>query len=145
MPIANGRARCSNWVIKRLRAPADKLIPIILTAFALASGSCAPRVTKGSVYQEVSKCARIGADKSEVIRCVDSVVVNGVKPKRYEYARDTSGFPVVAPDGKEVQVDGTIYASFRNNIGSMFCNYVGVIFYFDGSGKLITYHIDCFG
>jgi len=83
-------------------------------AFMLAS--CAPRVTKGSVYREVSKGIRAGADKSEVIKYVDSLKVNGARPTKYDYVRDTSGYPVVAPGGKEVEVEGTMSTSFSNGI-----------------------------
>jgi hypothetical protein len=119
----------------------------VAAIFTLAFTSCAPRVTKGSVGQEVSKCIRIQSDKSQVIKYIDSLEVNAVKPTRYDYVRDTSRYPVIAPDGKEVKVEGTIYASFANEPSPYFdfCNHVGVIFYFDKSDKLITYHIDCFG
>jgi len=128
------------------RASRIWLLSGIFFAATLLLTSCKPTITKGDVYQRFNKDIRVGATKSEVIRYVDSLEVNGVKPRRDEYVRDTSGYPVTAPDGKEVEVEGQIYTSFSNGVSWSFnfCAHVDAIFYFDKSDKLITYHIDCF-
>lgn len=103
------------------------------------------KVTKGDVYQNISKKVSMGASKSEVISVVDSLEINGFKAKRSDYARAESLY-IDAPDGKKVKVAGIMSADFRNvRSGPMTFNTVGVIFYFDESERLINYHIDYFG
>ena len=119
------------------------LLSAVALAFALMLPSCTP-ITKGDVYQEVSKNIRSGADRAEVRKYLDSLKVKGAKPVTQEYKRDTSGYPVYAPDGKAVQVEGFISAKFESVSGVfIFCHTVWVVFYFDKSDKLINYHIDC--
>jgi hypothetical protein len=106
-----------------------------------------PKITKGDAYEAVNRDVRIGATKTEVLQYVNSLKVNGIKAESTRgYVKNESYFTVIAPDNKKVGVEGTIYASFPNEEMSFnFCPHVGVIFYFDKSDTLITYHIDCFG
>lgn len=107
--------------------------------------SCGQKVTKGDVYQQISKKVSIGASKSEVVKAVDSLEVNGFKAQRSDYVRAES-LSVDAPDGRKVNVAGTMSADFRNVAsGPMTFNTVSIIFYFDESERLINYHIDYFG
>jgi hypothetical protein len=110
--------------------------------------SCGREISKGDVYQRISNDIRIGADKSEVRKYLEPLEINGIKPTIYDdYRPEQLNFTVTAPDGKSVDVAGMIFATFRNR-GLKFFNFcpsAGVIFYFDKSNKLVTYHIDCFG
>ena len=121
---------------------------VVITTSALLLVSCGRDVTKGDVYQRISKDIRIGADKSEVRKYLVPLDINGVKPTIYDdYRQAQLNFTVAAPGGKSVEVEGMIFATFRNSRLKLFnfCSSAGVIFYFDESNKLITYHIDCFG
>jgi hypothetical protein len=96
------------------------------------------------VYQNVSRDIQIGATKSDVMKYLDSLEINGIKAERGDYAR--GGYTITDTHGKEVEVDGSIGATFSEwGLPHDFCSTIGVIFYFDKSEKLITYHIDCFG
>ena len=119
----------------------------LVTAFALATtfllSSCAP-ITKGDVYQEVSKGINIGADKTQVLAYLESLKVKGEKPIIEQYKRDTSGHLIYATDGKAVFAEGFIAAKFGSLSGVfIFCDTVWVVFYFDKSDKLINYIIYC--
>jgi hypothetical protein len=120
---------------------------IVISLVAVVSNiSCSHnhKVSKGNVYQRVSGDIQIGATKSEVMKYLDSLEINGIKAERGDYIR--VGYTVTDIHGKEVEVDGTIGAMFKERgLPPDFCNTIGVIFYFDKSEKLITYHIDCFG
>lgn len=112
----------------------------------LSNISCAHhhKVTKGNVYQRISRDIQTGATKSEVIRYLDSLEINGIKADRGDYA--SGGYIIKDTAGRDVEVGGALGATFSERWKPPdFCNTIGVIFYFDKSEKLITYHIDCFG
>ena len=116
-----------------------------LFVFSFSNVSCHHHnISKGAVYQQLHKDIQIGETKSDVMKYLDSLEINDIKADRGDYVR--AGYNVTAPDGKEVEVEGTIGAMFRDKWGTPdFCKDIGAIFYFDKSDKLITYHIDCFG
>ena len=116
----------------------------IISALPIVSCTHNHKVSKGSVYQNVSRDIQIGATKSDVMKYLDSLEINGIKAERGDYAR--GGYTITDTHGKEVEVDGSIGATFSEwGLPHDFCSTIGVIFYFDKSEKLITYHIDCFG
>jgi hypothetical protein len=120
----------------------------IITASTLLLVSCGREVSKGDVYQRISRDVHIGADRSEVRKYLEPLDINGIKPAIHDdYQPAQPSFSVVGPDEKSVEVAGMIFATFRNSRLQLlnFCPATGVIFYFDKSNKLITYHIDCFG
>lgn len=144
-------------MILRYKDSTTLIYRVAVFAFTLSLASCGQRttnvlftsgeqkVTKGDVYQNISKKVSIGASKSEVISAVDSLEVNGFKAKRSDYVSSKSLY-IDAPNGKKVNVAGTMSADFHDvGSGSMTFNTVGVIFYFDDSERLINYHIDYFG
>jgi hypothetical protein len=120
------------------------LLSVLLVSTFLLS-SCGLRVTKGDAYQTISKVIRVGADRAEVLRFIESLEVNGVKPSSNGYIPAKSPYTVVAPHGKKVEVAGDVAIFFENGASGhfFFCPSVFAIFYFDKSGKLITYVIDC--
>ena len=120
------------------------LLPATTIAAVLLLTSCL-RVSKGEVNSGIRKGLDVGAHRSEVIRHLDVLKVNGVKPVVSGYERETGGRTVLAPGGKEVEVEGKVTATFSNGIGGhlYLCNEVFVFFYFDKSDKLITWITDC--
>jgi len=117
---------------------------ILVSVFMLAS--CGLKVSKGDVNSGISKGIHVGSDKAEIIKYLDSLEVNGVKPVRSDYIREAPGYTVIAPDGKtEVEAIGKVSVSFSNGVGGgfYFCESVVSIFYFDRSDKLITWVTDC--
>jgi hypothetical protein len=116
-----------------------------LLASVLLLASCASVVSKGDVYQAVSRNIQIGANRSEVEKYLRSLEVKGVEAAVSDYLPNTSRQDVVAPNGKGVIFEGTVVASFSNGVGGsvLGCGSVFAIFCFDEDGKLITYQIDC--
>jgi hypothetical protein len=124
---------------------ASRIFLVIISATLLIS--CGREISKGDVYQLISKDIHIGADKSEVKTYLESLEINGIKPTIYDdYKPEQLNFNVDVSEEKSVKVEGMIFATFRSRGIQLFnfCPSAGVIFYFDRSNKLITYHIDCF-
>jgi hypothetical protein len=120
---------------------------IIASIFFLASCGKQQRVTKGDVYQRISKDIHVGTDKSEVRKYLEPLEINGIKPVIHDsYTREQLNYTVTAPNGESVKVEGMIFAVFRNKGFDLlnFCPSVGVIFHFDKSDKLFNSNIDCF-
>lgn len=106
--------------------------------------SCGQKITKGDVYQSISKKISIGANKADVIKVTASLEVNGYRVERSNYLPAESVY-IDAPDGKKIKVAGTMSANFRDaGSGPMTFNSIGIIFYFDESERLVNYHIDYF-
>jgi hypothetical protein len=123
-------------------------ITVLLTASIICSLSLScvhnHQVSKGSVAQYIGRDIHPGATKSEVLKYLDTLEINGIKAERGDYAK--GGYTIPSSKGEAVEVDGTVGAMFREKgIFHDFCSSIGVIFYFDKSEKLITYVVDCFG
>ena len=120
------------------------LFAIALFVFSFSNIACDHHnISKGAVYQQLHKDIQIGETKSDVMKYLDALEINGIKADRGEYVR--AGYYVTAPDGNTVEVEGTIGVMFRDKWGTPdFCQNIGAILYFDKSDKLITCHIDCF-
>ena len=114
------------------------------TAYAAYDFFLGETITKQDLREPIDNGLAAGASRQEVEKYLGSLKVKGVRASKYDYVRDESGQSLTVK-GKEVEVDGTIFAVIRGGRQWPFFDNVGVIFYFDKSQRLVEYHVDYFG
>ncbi|HEY9283977.1 MAG TPA: hypothetical protein VIP46_11040 [Pyrinomonadaceae bacterium] len=111
----------------------------------LALSSCERLViTEAELNERIYKEVPPGSTKEQVVKFLDSLEIRGRRPKRYHYKPYEYTF---TREGKEVKVAGSIFAVFPDAGAWIFPGDAsrGVIFEFDGSGRLVNYIIENFG
>jgi hypothetical protein len=101
--------------------------------------SCSNPPSKGEVTARIHRDIQIGTLKTEVLKYIETLEINGIKAVSSDYIKNNS-VETFSVNQKNADIDGTINIEFRGR-GALYCG-TFVIFQFDKSGKLVNYIAD---
>ena len=111
----------------------------LITALLLLLFSSCREASNIDVLNRLAKDIQPGLDKTEILKYIDKLEINGIKADSSGYLKNDTKIKIPV-NGREVDFDGEIAVSFRSK-GFFYCGSFA-IFYFDNSGRLLRYVVD---
>jgi len=95
--------------------------------------------SKGDVRSQFGSSLKLGATKTDVLKYIDALEINGTKADRSGYIKNTMSRKV-SINGEDTTYDASVDISFRGQ-GSFYCGAFANL-YFDQSERLLHYFVE---